>query len=93
MCSLVFGGLMSKFNPNTKARTNIILPAIYRIGKHSSAESPADKLKKVAVLTAEAYMAVFGMWISFGFPVEPEVCKAIYSYSLSQLIRKYLYYF
>jgi hypothetical protein len=48
------------------------------MGRHNNAESPFDILKKAAVRTADAYMAVFGIWISFGFPVEPDVCKAIY---------------
>jgi hypothetical protein len=43
------------------------------MGKHKSADAPSDTLKKTAVRTAEAHMAVFGMWISFGFPVDPEV--------------------
>jgi hypothetical protein len=47
------------------------------MGKHKSAEVPSDNLKKAAVRTADAYIAVFGMWIFFGFPVDPEVCMAI----------------
>jgi len=77
MNGLLEGSTVSRFNPETKALTIIIRPAIYAAGRQSKAELWLFRSKKLQVWLAEYSSHFFCSLIFLGSPVEPEVFTSI----------------
>src|SRR5690606_41421333 len=86
--SVLFNGSLHGFTkssskPNNTARINIILPAMYRAGKHNKAVSFGRRLKKSPVANVDARMASLDILICLDVPVVPDVDSVIYSFVLN----------
>src|SRR5690606_10273388 len=68
------GIFTSKSKFLSMARTTIIFPEIYSIGRQSRAESPFLRCKISQVIFAECNIRSFSTSNILGVPVEPEVC-------------------
>ena len=70
----VEGSVAISFISFIRARTNIIFPEIYSIGRQRSAVSFFFNRKKSVVITAELIIFCFSTSNILGAPVDPEVC-------------------
>ena len=77
MNGLLEGSTVSRFIPETNARTIIIRPAIYAAGRQSKAELCLFRLKKLQVWVAEYSNHFFLSLMFLGLPVEPEVLASM----------------
>ena len=71
------GSYKDNSRPNIKDLTSIIFPAIKSSGRKQIAVLFGFKSKNFCVFLAESCNVLFLSFITFGFPVEPEVLTTI----------------
>ena len=84
------GFTVIRFAPERIVRTIIIFPAMYFGDRQSSKLEDGRILKNSFVRRAEAIMSFLSKRISFGIPVEPDVCPMTWSWESYHSCRKEL---